>query len=171
MQRFGLQTDFANNPSINQLVRRASALPLVRLNDIDDVWLNALEDADLNNPAVLQFTDYVTEVWVDSAGRSTWNHFNSTGPRTNNHVEGWHGRMNKVGHPHPNLFYFIDILKKEQCHTEIVIRQLLQGGKQPPKKKKYRNIDYQLRTEKDLLLAGSKTPVQYADAVSYLVGL
>jgi len=42
-----------------------------------------------------------------------WSYFNFKGPRTNNFVEGWHSRLNKVvGKPHPNIYEIIDIFAK-----------------------------------------------------------
>jgi hypothetical protein len=43
-----------------------------------------------------------------------WNFFNQHQPRTNNHVEGWHSRMNKViSKPHPNIFAWIEYERRQ----------------------------------------------------------
>jgi hypothetical protein len=37
--------------------------------------------------------------------RQQWNHFDNEGPRTNNLLEGWHGKLqNHLNHAHPNIF-------------------------------------------------------------------
>jgi len=102
----GLQSAFTDDARVNLLVRRASSLPLVRLCDLDDVWLNALNDADLQDPQVLWFADYVPEQWVESPGLQIWNHFETNGARTTNHVEGWHSKLKKVSTSHPNIHHF-----------------------------------------------------------------
>jgi hypothetical protein len=47
----------------------------------------------------LAVADYVTTQWIEGGlTLRQWNHFGSQGPRTNNHVEGWHHRL-QVGQP------------------------------------------------------------------------
>ena len=47
----------------------------------------------------------------------------------NNHVEGWHGKINCVaGKPHPNIFEAVKLFKGEQATTEINMQQLAFGG-------------------------------------------
>jgi hypothetical protein len=62
----------------------------------------------------------VTEYWVESH-QHIWNHFDTDGPRTTNHLEGWHHKLkNHVAHPHPNIFYLINLLKEQQTSTENI---------------------------------------------------
>jgi hypothetical protein len=86
---------------ITRFVRQAAVLPLVPQHLVEDVWFNALEDigeAD-NVPDTTSFTDYVTELWVEG-NRFSWNHYQTEGPRTTNHLEGWHNKIKKnVHHP------------------------------------------------------------------------
>jgi hypothetical protein len=43
-----------------------------------------------------------------------WNHFNTDGSRTINHLAGWHAALNKaVGRPKPNIFILIKELKNQ----------------------------------------------------------
>jgi len=64
-----------------------------------------------------------------------WNYFNFEGPRTNNHVEGWHSRLKKVvGKPHPNIYEIIDVFKREEASTKIKM-QMLEAGAAGPKTK------------------------------------
>ncbi len=54
-----------------------------------------------------------------------WNVYQAKGPRTNNHLEGWHNRLNKiVGKPHPNLFQLIRTFQQEEASTHMTIMQL-----------------------------------------------
>ncbi|XP_048248931.1 uncharacterized protein LOC125378115 [Haliotis rufescens] len=122
VQKCGLQSAFANNPDVNLFVRRASALPLLRPEDIEDFWFNALEAANMADPSISKLADYVTEQWVEGEDRNMWNHFDTLGPRTTNHVEGWHARINKMTTNHPNIFRFITLIKSEQSMTSLVVR-------------------------------------------------
>ncbi|MBM5152103.1 hypothetical protein J7907_24405 [Vibrio parahaemolyticus] len=105
-QKCGLQTYYKENDDITRLVRRAAVLPLVPPTHVEDLWFNALEDRDAadNIPDSTPFTDYVTQFWVES-NRFVWNHFRAEGPRTTNHLEGWHNKIKKkVRHAHPNIY-------------------------------------------------------------------
>lgn len=52
------------------------------------------------------------------------------GPRTNNHVEGFHSALNKSVHTaHPNIYKFIDIMKGEQRKQELKLMQIATGGR------------------------------------------
>lgn len=64
------------------------------------------------------------------------------GPRTNNHVEGWHSALNKsVARAHPNIFKFIDLIKQEQKKAELKLLQIETGGKVVQGKKKYIDME------------------------------
>ena len=57
---------------------------------------------------------------VQRTGRQRWDchYFDNEGPRTNNHLEGWHGRLKKhLNHAHPNIFVLIELLQKTQANT------------------------------------------------------
>ena len=48
-----------------------------------------------------------------------WNQYNQKGPRTNNHVEGYNLRLNKLLRAHPNIWKFIDELKEEDSRVDL----------------------------------------------------
>lgn len=109
----GLQIPYREDDNVKKLIRRAAVLPLVHLDSIEDVWFQALEDrdeADLTE-VTETFTDYVTEQWVNG-DRLIWNHFGTNGPRTNNNLEAWHGKLKRMAlHAHPNIYTVIKIFK------------------------------------------------------------
>lgn len=69
--------------------------PPVPLDSSKDVWFRALKNnvADLTDPTKI-FTDYVTEQRVNG-DRLLWNHFDIGGPRTNNSLKEWQGRLKR----------------------------------------------------------------------------
>ena len=73
--------------------------------------------------------------------------------------------------PHPNIFSVVKLLQKEQAANEAKIIQIRAGGKQCPKRRKYRQLDARLQTLKDRLRNGLIDVIQYADAASYLLHL
>lgn len=170
-QACGLAIAYRDEEDIKRLVRRAAVLPLVPVHEVEDVWFNALEDIDDDRAAVTRFCDYVTETWVET-DRTESNHFDNTGARTTNHVEGWHSKMNKIcKRSHPNIYVLVQMLQKEQATNEAKMIQLSAGGKPRSKRRKYRNLDSQLQHLKDRFRAGQLDVVQYADAASHLIHL
>lgn len=83
-----------------------------------NVWTEALDDCpQTENCAAL--ADYVTESWAEGSWpRSTWNHFETEEPRTNNNVDGWlHRMMNVIAiKAHPNVFEFIAMINKSNVN-------------------------------------------------------
>jgi hypothetical protein len=155
----GLQVTYRNNDDIRQLVRRAAGLPLVPMDLIEDVWFNALNDLeDIDIPAnTTTFTDYVTTQWIDG-DRQVWNHFNTDGPRTTNHIEGWHNMLKKkVSHAHSNIYTLISTFKDIQAANEVTRIQRNAGGTIRPRAKIYRNIDSRLIQLKERLTSDQWT--------------
>lgn len=57
-------------------------------------------------------------------------HYQTEGPRTNNHLEGWHNKLKKrVKTAHPNIYKIIEEFKKEQAANEVKMIQYSAGGK------------------------------------------
>lgn len=158
---------------MQRLVRRAAVLPLVPSVLVEDVWLNALEtidgaDIDINTTT---FTDYVTEQWVEN-NRNMWNHFENDGPRTTNHLEGWHNKLKKhVRCAHPNIYSLLKLLKQIQAANEVTMIQYAAGGVRATKRRKYRAIDDRITQLKERLDRGDIDIIQYADAASYVLHL
>ncbi|XP_046558957.1 uncharacterized protein LOC124267998 [Haliotis rubra] len=171
-QGVGLQGDYNHDEDITRFVRRAAVLPLVPVTDVDDVWLNALADMP-DDPRCLRLADYVTTQWVEGhIPQTAWNHYQNTGPRTNNHLEGWHGRLKKIiSKAHPNVFEMLSFLRKEQKLNEIKLVQYAAGRKPPPKRRKYIHVKSRLETLKQELRDGAMSVMVYAYAVSHLMKL
>ena len=54
---------------------------------------------------------------------STWNHYQTGGPHTTNHLEGWHNKIKKKVHrTHPDIYGIIELLQM-QAVTEYTIIQ------------------------------------------------
>ncbi len=112
VQTLGLAVRYKEDDAFNRIVRRASALPLVPRDEIHNVWMQAMNESD--DPEIMRLT-WVDELVAVFPAELWWQYDNLNGVRTNNHLEGWHSRMNKTfSHPHPNIYRLIDMLKQEQ---------------------------------------------------------
>lgn len=171
VQKYGLAQLYTENEDIHRLIRRASVLPLVPNADVEDVWFNALNDLeDVELPVdVSPFTDYVTEQWIEG-DRQQWNHFETVGPRTTNHLEGWHSKVKRaVQHAHPNIFTVIELFQKVEASSAIKMLQFAAGGARPIKRRRYRALNSRLAALKTSLGNGEMEVVHYADTASYLL--
>ena len=62
-------------------------------------------------------------------------------PKTNNSVEGWHRGFEEKMANHPNIWTFIECIKKQQKMTEVVLEQ--------KKDKDYEEIIFNLASQFD----------------------
>ncbi|XP_071087102.1 uncharacterized protein [Haliotis cracherodii] len=142
---------------------------MVPVEEVDYVWLQTIADM-TNDQRCVQLGDYVTTTWVETE-QEPWNHFND-GPRTNNHLEGWHGRLKKViGKAHPNIFELIRFLGAEQQKTECNLLLYQAGQRLLPKKKKFCDIQRRIDQLKTRLIQNEVSVIFFADSVSHLLKL
>ena len=55
-----------------------------------------------------------------------WNHYDNTGPRTNNHIEGYNNKINKLLSK-PNIWRFIAKITNEEANAHIKFIRLEKG--------------------------------------------
>ncbi|XP_071118353.1 uncharacterized protein [Haliotis cracherodii] len=167
VQKEGLATEYTSVEEVKKVVRRASALPLVPLDMVEDVWADAIADSP-QSVKVTRFMDYITTTWVEGSwSKDLWNHFGNQGRRTNNNLEGWHHHLNKSAQTHPNIFEVVNLLK--QSLTEVRVEQLGAHPRAPARKRKYRVIDSRLCALKEDLLNQLTTTMDYTDDVADLL--
>ncbi|XP_046357291.1 uncharacterized protein LOC124135785 [Haliotis rufescens] len=92
VQDLGLAVPYQGDPEVRRWVRRASFLALLPEADVQDAWIDAMDDTpELDNAQ--RFNDYIVTTWDDDDARfpiPLWNHHRNIGPRTNNNLEGFH---------------------------------------------------------------------------------
>ena len=164
----GLAVEYKTNPEIQRHVRRAAAL--LPLDQVRDVWVDVMEEGP-QIPRVLQFNDYMTETWVDFDARFStflWNQHANIGPRTNNHLEGFHSKLkNRMRKAHPTVFEFITHIKIVESTNRAKRAQLNLGAAPPPRRRIYTDIDNRLQRLMQHLRTGRKTPLQFLDAAGH----
>lgn len=173
VQELGMVTVFRSQPEVRDTVLLFCALPLIPFNLIDEVWIQIMSDV----PSICAaLCDYMTETWIEDVAprfsRALWSHDGNDGPRTTNHLEGWHSALNKaIGRPHPQLFALIEFLQSEQAVNEGIMRLLRAGHPAKAPKKKYLEKERKLKVYKEQLLRGEKTSIQFLRSASHLLKL
>ena len=78
-----------------------------------------------------ELVTYFSNTWVSGSYQvRQWNYYKVDGPRTNNHIEGWHSRLKRViGKAHPNIYELVEVVKEESL-TTMRVQQLVAGASQ-----------------------------------------
>ncbi|CAF1071876.1 unnamed protein product [Brachionus calyciflorus] len=117
------------------------------------------------------FLTYFVDTWFEGNFESKlWNHANTIDPRTNNHVEGFHNKLNKwIAKPHPNIYQLISVFQKINTKISVDYEFRLLGKSGP----KRRAIDVEKDNRYQNLLENLEMNVidlqQYLRSCSFLV--
>uniref|UniRef100_A0A915IVP2 MULE domain-containing protein n=1 Tax=Romanomermis culicivorax TaxID=13658 RepID=A0A915IVP2_ROMCU len=100
------------------------------------------------------------ETWLNGRWQvNSWNHFTNEwwdapllglpGPRTTNHAEGWHNRLNNdFGHSRPRLNTFLNWLQQTNHVNQVRMMQLRNGEWPRPRESRYVQVDANLARAK-----------------------
>ena len=83
------------------------------------------------------------------------NHFETVGPRTNNHVEGYNNKLKCfVGAAKPNIYKIVNIFKNEETNSDKKFRKAtaIPPSKPPPRDNYFADKDSKLKVYKDLFV-------------------
>ena len=151
IQHLHLTTIYRDDETARSTARKLMSLPLVPLDYVQDAFdIISAEAPDSMIPLV----DYFDGYWITKVKWSLWN-VSDVSLRTNNMVEGcfliissqysfssffcsigWSHRFNRlVAKFHPNIWHFIDCLKKEEvCVRQQMLKTTMGEKKQTNKK-------------------------------------
>ncbi|KRZ47804.1 hypothetical protein T02_5036, partial [Trichinella nativa] len=122
--RLGLRTDYMNNQEVRKKVKMLMALAFLPVHLVPA----GFEIINVGTSGQLEaLFQYFQREWLPAATIPLWN-VHGVSVRTNNHLEGWHSRMNKRARKHHLGFYqFLQLILDEQGKTETVVRQIDDG--------------------------------------------
>ncbi|CAF4041070.1 unnamed protein product [Rotaria sp. Silwood1] len=102
-------------------------LPLLPPQEINTAFCDIIEEISNVHQNFLQLTDYILRTYIEDAlfSPSFWNLFDLIGirPKTNNHVEGYHGQLNSHCQTHPNLWAWIRYIQESEESTMVRVEQ------------------------------------------------
>ena len=176
VQSLGLAEEYKaenqENQELKKFVQKMAAVSFCPPTFVRPAWLAVQQEAP-NLPQVDQLIAYFDHTWLNGQFPCrSWNYFDHPGPRTNNHVEGWHSRMNKVvGKPHPNIYELVDVIKREEATTRMKLQLYETGAALPPRRRRYEEKEKRLQALFERFNAGATTLDDYLEAVKYQTGL
>lgn len=105
----------------------------------------------LNKPNLVeveQFIKYFEHTWCFDGlfPPESWNHFNTTTPRTTNHVEASNRPLHNIVGTHPSIYNFIKGIKKLETEAQLHynINRIHNNKPSHPRLKEFINKDLQL---------------------------
>lgn len=120
VQKLGLAPQYSEDKGRNDTIksiRRVAALAFIKLEDLDEAFEEILMEIP-EDPLLDRFMKYFFDNFFKTNARfkrETWNHFLNDGPRTNNHVKGWHHAFNqRIGRNHANIWFFLEKVIQQQ---------------------------------------------------------
>ncbi|XP_065324842.1 uncharacterized protein LOC135931557 [Gordionus sp. m RMFG-2023] len=140
VQHLGLVKQYKEETAVYTIVRRMSVLPLCKREDIQ-VVCDSCVDLAANDPLILSFLIYMDTTWINSDAifpHQIWTRYKIQGPRSNNHLEGYHHSLKRMAkNAHPDIYSLIRVLKDNQRLTELKVIQINNGEIVTGKNKKY----------------------------------
>lgn len=172
IQSIGLQSSYTDDASYKKFFRKVISLAFIPHIYVQVVW-RGLEAAAPQDNKVSAFSEYFKTTWLNGVYEiAEWNTYNEEGPRTNNHIEGWHNKVNRIiGKAHPNVFELVELFKMEQASTEVTLRQLAAGGLLPNPRKKYTIKERRILTIQEKFRNNDYNLDEYISALSCWVGI
>lgn len=145
LQGLGLATHYQESSEVRQWFRMVLALPFLPEPQVAEGF-TFTKEATPTAPRIEEFNAYFEKTWMKGQyPLAMWNFFKHDGPRTNNHVEGYHARLKKMaGKPHPNIFEVVELFSSEEAASLVHIMQMHSGQKPPKRRRKYDDADERL---------------------------
>jgi len=146
VQNIGLASNYKDDADIRLHVRMCSALAHIPIDDIDEGWIIIMTNTPDNDKLQI-FYDYFIEQWLENPiiSRSVWNCYQRR-HRTNNIVEGWNSKLNKIlNKPQPTFIDLYHCLKKEAENSDLLYERSYLNMEGKRRKKTYIQLDQRIK--------------------------
>lgn len=145
VQEIGLTCEYKENEDIRLLIQMCAALAFLKIEDVQDGWVEIHSQAP-QNPKLSAFFDYFVEQWLenDEMPIDLWN-CHGRRHRTTNAVEGWHHKVNNLlGRPNPKIKDVIFCFKSEAELSACMYMRMELNLAGKKRKKTYVELDKKL---------------------------
>jgi len=173
VQEIGLSRQYSENDGDNEIqktIRRVAALAFMKLDDIDEAFTEVVQNMP-DNSLLDEFMSYFYDNFFKSNSRfnrAMWNHFLNDGPRTNNHVEGWHNSFNqRIARHHANIWYFLEKMVDQQEIFENNLLIARQGKQINQRNRKNILIGKRIMIQKAKYERDEITKLEFLDSIRY----
>ena len=93
---------------------------------VSDLFILLMDDDNFNTYDLTAFTDYFLNTWLEGDfPLYLWNHWDNHGSRTNNNIEGYNFRINKILITlNPNIWKYIGLLQLEEMNMQLAKKRI-----------------------------------------------
>ncbi|CAF3904242.1 unnamed protein product [Adineta steineri] len=166
VQHLGLASIYHDDESARSTIRKLMALSLIPIEQTEYGFKKITSEApDSVKPLIKYFNGY----WMSKVKWSLWN-VGDVGMKTNNMVEGWNHRFNRlVAKFHPNIWHLFDCLKKEEVLVRQQILKMIMG-KNKTKCKKSAQLQQQISSLRSRFEENQISLDELLEGLSLLIG-
>jgi hypothetical protein len=136
IQKLGLTDEYKSNPQVRELLDDCKTMPFVPIGLINTVWTLILNKLTLIVSKKLkelkEYVLYFYNTWLINPNYpiALWNHYETIGPRTNNHLEGYNFKINtSIDYNHPHIYSAIGTFQQLEATTSLNYLNLQNGSK------------------------------------------
>jgi MULE transposase domain len=147
VQDVGLSTLYRTDEEFRLHIQSHMALAFLPVSCVPNMLIR-LHAQYADNADVVQFHRYFNNTWNDGLFQLTlWNQYGVEHQmRTNNFVESWHARFNRVVRgAHPNIFALVNYMKREESTVSTTLEHMRRGQPPPHRRAKYDVIDRRIK--------------------------
>lgn len=175
VQDYGLVNAYRNIVEVQTYIRKIMALPFLPILLLRNNY-NMHKQTPRNRrlirryPALARLNLYFERTWLNGPfPMLLWNVYDRPlRLRTTNTCEGWHNRWNDmVARIHPNIWYLLVCLKREEVAVYRAIRRFRANRRPPPQRRRYRLLNERIYQYKTEYLRNIKTLDEYWNAIKY----
>ncbi|CAK9304106.1 unnamed protein product, partial [Gordionus sp. m RMFG-2023] len=172
-QTLGLSGSYMGHSDVHKVVRRVSTLPFCREEHVALVRDTCYQMA-ANDTLLSSFMMYMDTIWLGDRPPfpyTLWSRHRVAGPRTNNHLEGFHHALNlKISYAHPNIYTLLKILINYQNINDLKLIQISNGSTVNRINYAYEIKDRKIANLTDIY-EGTEDVLTFLDEISKIVKL
>lgn len=145
-QETGIASDYTNNETVRSFVQKCIALAFIPQTEVVCVFdrlVNVLPDAE--HVKLDPFIAYFRNTWLNGYSLILWNKYDTSYKnRTNNVVESFHSSLKRLLPTHPNIYVFVNALKKIHACAKLEIAKAACDASPPKRQRKYVKLEERL---------------------------
>ena len=174
VQAVGLVTKYREEQPVRTFIECCNAFAFIPIGEVSIKFSELVAQlSDSDKGQLAPFIDYFKLTWLSGTfPLQLWNKYGcDKHHRTNNAMENWHGRINKLLPTHPNIFIFINAIKDDQANAQITMAKADVGQSPPPSKPKYRKLEDKLTKAYEKHVSGVIDTNQFLRKVQHCVNV
>ena len=125
IQELGLSVEYKEDKKVRVWLEFFKTMAFIPIDLLDSTfqYLLSIQPESLNSDKLRLFVNYFESTWIGRDSKfpkDMWNHYETIGPRSNNHVEGYNLKFNRyVETIHPNVYKLIQDMRDQEAFCSM----------------------------------------------------